>query len=442
MTARDDLRMPRDDMDRLLASWFQEDARGAAPASMVDAAITRSAATPRRPSRLLLTKRWPSMISTLRLRFVPSVPRPVLILVVVALVAALAAAALYVGTHQRPAPFGPARNGLITFAADGDIIVTNADGTGRRNITTGPAIETAPLFSPSGDLLAYFTRANASAPASLVVSKADGSDPMKLDSTIFSDLGRGIVIQPSWSPDSQHLVFMHRTVTRENVWFGTMAIADVARGSFAELLPGVRAMDPAWSPDGTRILFREISADLQTAYLDVVNADGTNMRRTAAPPGDSAAYGVPQWSPDGKSILAYGNVWPHKIYVVPADGAAARRLSDRQQADDEFWPTWSNDGTQIAWEVGRATGPVDDVWVANVDGSNPRHISVDDVTGSPLYWSPDDTLLFGYQSTGNNIVVIPVDGKTPPHSLDASTNDVTGNWQRLGPCLFGVICGS
>ena len=55
---------------------------------------------------------------------------------------------------------------------------------------------------------------------------------------------------------------------------------------------------PAWSPDGTRIVFAGASTEGFDLY--VMDADGTNVERVTDAPDDEV---TPAWSPDGERIL-------------------------------------------------------------------------------------------------------------------------------------------
>jgi TolB protein len=431
--------MPRDDMDRLLAAWFEDDARGSAPAPMVEAAIARSAVAGRRSGRLLLTKRWPSMISTLRLRFIPSVPRPALILVLLALVLALIGAAVYAGSHQQLKPFGPARNGFLSFDSGGDIYVANADGTSRRALTSGPTTDVSPNFSPDGNLIAFGSRPT-SGPDQLVVLRVSDGTQTIIDRGIAAP---GAVPGPpaglSWAPDSRRLVYVRNAQLQNGVGlFGRLAIADTATGTVVPLGdPAYDASDPAWSPDGSTIAFRRLNHEWTVGTLMLINADGTNERPAAAPASDTAAFGGPQWSPDGRFLAVYDGSYPHQIQVISLDGSPARDIGPG--LGDEFFPTWSNDGSRLAWEVGQGdTTPRDLVYVANADGTGLRQLDVPDVTGSNLFWSPDDRYVFGVTSDGSSVVVVTVDGSSPVRLIPAPGGQGNGNWQRLAPCL--VVC--
>ena len=85
--------------------------------------------------------------------------RAVAILATIALLVGLCLAtlALVGGIHRVPAPFGLAKPGLVAFNSGGDIFVSNIDGTDRRQLTSGPAIDLMPVFSPDGTKIAYLS---------------------------------------------------------------------------------------------------------------------------------------------------------------------------------------------------------------------------------------------------------------------------------------------
>jgi Tol biopolymer transport system component len=56
---------------------------------------------------------------------------------------------------------------------------------------------------------------------------------------------------------------------------------------------------PAWSPDGSKIAFL---GGWPNVHVDVINADGTNLRRLAPPVSYKNADCRPTWSPDGEHI--------------------------------------------------------------------------------------------------------------------------------------------
>ncbi len=148
---------------------------------------------------------------------------------------------------------------------------------------------------------------------------------------------------------------------------------------------------PQWTPDGTRIAFQ---SDLHDGSVDmyVVPALGGAPRRFP-----TAGYWMEQlvWSPNGE-LVAYPTA--SAIFVGPADGGEARKLTD---AVDPSCLIWSPDGTRIAFTSGNLgylrnlnVAP-SSIWVVDVErGEAVRVTEGEHVDFSPV-WTPDGkSLLF------------------------------------------------
>jgi Tol biopolymer transport system component len=135
-------------------------------------------------------------------------------------------------------------------------------------------------------------------------------------------------------------------------------------------------LDPAWSPDGTRIVFvrKELGVG---AALFMIRPDGKGLCELT--PFTTSTFS-PAWSPDG-AMLVYssGDGRGFGISVVNADGTARRRLTPQVL---DFHPAWSPDGRRIAFQR-EAT-----LYVMDVDGSHIRRLTARDaIDGSPA-WRP------------------------------------------------------
>ena len=97
-------------------------------------------------------------------------------------------------------------------------------------------------------------------------------------------------------------------------------------------------------------------------------------------------------SPDGRSI-AFDLLGD--LYVLPAGGGEARRIVGGLSFESQ--PRFSPDGKQIAFLSDRSG--VENLWIANVDGSDPRAVSADGPTSdrpqimSSPAWTPDGEYL-------------------------------------------------
>jgi Tol biopolymer transport system component len=107
-----------------------------------------------------------------------------------------------------------------------------------------------------------------------------------------------------------------------------------------------RDSSPAWSPDGSRLVFS------RAGRLYVIRLDGTGLKPITPPRLNRASE--PAWSPDGRSIaFARGR----SLYVIRATGGGIRRIFESNDAIPDY-PSWSPDGTEIAFGL-IADNPVD-----------------------------------------------------------------------------------
>jgi dipeptidyl aminopeptidase/acylaminoacyl peptidase len=163
----------------------------------------------------------------------------------------------------------------------------------------------------------------------------------------------------------------------------------------------VRVTHAALSPDGTRVVYvamrpRPEGAPFGAAYSNlylVPAAGGAARRLTSA----DAADKEPAWSADGKSIAflsarggdaARGGDKPKtRLFVVPADGGEPWAVSDEKRDVDAF--AWSVEGSRLAWiaadpksdEREKAEKAGRDWKVADQD-ERPRRIWVADVAAA------------------------------------------------------------
>ena len=107
---------------------------------------------------------------------------------------------------------------------------------------------------------------------------------------------------------------------------------------------------PAWSPDGSRIVFTSTRDHLEagtgqgTTEVYVMKADGSGQTRLTS--NASQDWG-PRWSPDGKRIAFASNLTEpgndFDIVVTSADGTGRVDLTPR--AGRQFIPIWSRAGS-------------------------------------------------------------------------------------------------
>ena len=220
--------------------------------------------------------------------------------------------------------------------------------------------------------------------------------------SVSSPPGAGSTAVGSGADRAGVSAFRRLAFARSGADSGNLDNADIevvnADGSGLRSLTGTspfQNLQPAWSPDGSRIAF---SSDRDNAQREththfevyVMNADGSGVRRLTFSNTQGNGASSPHWSPDGRRIvfaddLTNGN---SALYVMNSDGSGIRRLTsdaDVAAGVQEVFPAWSPDGNRIAFIRHPSTGPTDLV-LRNLDGSHP--VVAGQAFGQPA-WSPD-----------------------------------------------------
>jgi Tol biopolymer transport system component len=293
-----------------------------------------------------------------------------------------------------------------------EIWVMNADGRGQARLSTPPAADSRPMWSPDGTRIAFISKRDGN--AQIYVMNADGSQTTRLTTSRATDWLAG------WSSDGTRILFTRRrgvSVTApEEIW------AVPAAGGRAAQLTGHRAGDsePAWSPNGERIAFvrrRDGHAQVYASNTDgthlvqLTNGRGDSWGPAWSPFGDRIAFvaarggiGVtnaagtsrvilpgsrlgdtsPVWSPDGQRMIVTGSAEivgeprgysdvgrEMELYLINVVSAGRCRLTADAAWDAQ--PVWSPDGAQIAFTTDRDIDR--EIYVMNADGSGQANIT-------------------------------------------------------------------
>jgi eukaryotic-like serine/threonine-protein kinase len=308
---------------------------------------------------------------------------------------------------------------LMAFSAAGadgniDIYVQQIGVGSPLRLTTDPASDVNPVFSPDGRYIA-FTRGQ-----TLILIPALGGAERELGKALGADFapdGKTIAVASRESATAQVGIFLVSVET------GQQKRLTTASGTSYDL-------QPRFSPDGLTVAFaRYIS--VQSVDLDTVPVSGGTVKRVA---GDNRAISGLAWMPDGGEIVystrRLGR--PQELWRVTASGGTPQPVSeagenayfpavsrtDKRLAfvhttyDENIWqvdlaagkasgsprkliastwqdnaPQYSPDGTKIAFASDRSGSY--EIWVANTDGSGAVQLtSQGGHAGSPR-WSPD-----------------------------------------------------
>jgi Tol biopolymer transport system component len=191
--------------------------------------------------------------------------------------------------------------------------VMNADGSGKHRLASGGF----PAWSADGSKILY---AYPGPPSWIGIMNADGSGRHRVPNTDGGEY-------PSWSPDGKRIAF-NSNLTGS----GVMYIIDVDGSGLVDLSGVGEGHEVDWSPDGRSILFASGRDQDEPGYTDiyVVRPDGSGVKRLTHIRGYT-----PAWSPDGSHIVfsAPG------LFVMRADGSGITPLPVDGVGETSF-PDW------------------------------------------------------------------------------------------------------
>jgi len=158
------------------------------------------------------------------------------------------------------------------------------------------------------------------------------------------------------------------------------------------------ASDPAISPDGKTVAFRRNSYAPGAAGIFVTGSNGKALTQLTQHPGDCC----PAWSPDGKTI-AFSRISTDEygIYVVNAAGGALRKISHEDPRKKRGELAWTTDGKFIAFSGDSPQGG-SQVFLLSVEDSSVRPMT--EPQGQDRDWgpsfSPDGTRMAFVRANG------------------------------------------
>jgi len=203
----------------------------------------------------------------------------------------------------------------------------------------------------------------------------------------------GPEIMASLSPDGSMVAFVWAGQTDSQSRIRKVWVKTVGSETMRELTKGHNPEHaPAWSPDGTEIVFQRVPDG-----IFVISHLGGPERKI------SSSGTLPKWTPDGRSVLlcdAEGER-PPGIYQVSLDTLERREVFRARQGSRLWRFDISPDGKNLAFILVE-DGNVGDIYVAPMEGGEPRRVTDWNSAPNGVGWSPDgQQLIYAAGQSGN-----------------------------------------
>jgi Tol biopolymer transport system component/tRNA A-37 threonylcarbamoyl transferase component Bud32 len=223
-------------------------------------------------------------------------------------------------------------------------------------ITAASGWEAEAKISPDGSDVVYAAEGT-DGNIDIWLVDARGGNPIRLTDDLAPDRN------PAWFADGSAIVF-------ESERDGVAGVWKLPRLGGQAPMPVVSpAKMPAISPDGKRIAFTRPDAGRGERIAVAPLADTGNAKVLTTDRDGLWDHQSPAWSPDGRTICYSTHT---DLWVVPADGGRASRLTQDGESDAE--PAWGADGRWIYFSSKRAGTTA--IWRVRAGGGTPERVTM------------------------------------------------------------------
>lgn len=241
--------------------------------------------------------------------------------------------------------------------------------------------------------IAMPVQATSQSPRMIFTSNRDGSteiyaasrngDNMKRLTTNNVDEG-GVAA----SPDGNKIAFV---VADESNPDSSISLLDTRTGATTAILqtPNVQYQAPVWSPDGKYIAY-SLTTTVQSEYMSCIAIYKVASGDTNKISCSDKALVEPAWSPDSQKLM-------FTQFVVATGGdlytVNVFKNEEKQYLRSGFFGVYSPSGDKIAFTA-RDNNFVNQIYVANSNGTNPQQITTGDDLRTVADWASDGYITF------------------------------------------------
>lgn len=238
--------------------------------------------------------------------------------------------------------------------------------------------------------------------------------------------------------------FALRTVDEAGNW---SALSNEATATTASLIilpipTGLSFVQtPDWEPNGDRIAFAAVTERTQ---IHLVSAYGGHSVQLTNHPESVLS---PRWAPNGSvlAVVVFRSFFPYSHpgigLMEPEVGVDPITISPHGFNQGVGFPSWSPDGTRIAYSASSGPNMPAAILVVDVSGGEPDTLLSNGSRIFGLDWSPSgEEIVFSSNAAGAgfNLYVIPVAGRSMTQLTNTPSNETQPRWSPDGSKIVFV----
>lgn len=309
-------------------------------------------------------------------------------------------------------------NDTIIFSSNrtgnSDIFTTDLNGNNLNNLTTNPAQDTVPSYTPDGNTVIFTS--NRTGDEEIFSMAQDGTNPVNLT----SNPGKRDWF-PVISPTGTHIAYWAERTSGVGQQLNIMRIDGSAKLTLSDPNHSLYPEPHVFSKSGQLLAYAD--SYIGNPKIHIVNADGSNDHALTT---DATNEIHPIFTCDNSHVvfntLRDGN-W--EIYVSSVDGAGLTNLSNNTAGD--YLAGLSSDCSKILFESDRSGNR--DIFSMNFDGSGVMQLTHNPGEDYRPFYSPDDKKIGFISRPGNSgqydLWVMNADGSNLHQVSTSATNGAT-----------------